>query len=102
MHVVTESKTTTLWLLGVVAAGVIFLAFSGLDDTKPEIAIPVNLSGRTAANVDEQLRDLGFANIMYTTSTGTSATVRPEWTVVSVDGAGQSVGLDAWITVRVR
>jgi hypothetical protein len=97
----TESKTT-MWVLGVVAASVILLTFFDFDDSKPTITVPVNLSGRTAATVDDQLRDLGFANIMYSSGTETSATFRPEWTVVSVDGAGQTVGLDAWITVRVR
>jgi hypothetical protein len=100
IHDVTESKTT-MWVLGVVAAGVIFLTFLGLDDSKPVTTIPVNLGGRTAATVDNELRDLGFANIMYESPTETSATVRPEWTVVSVEGAGQTVGLDSWIMVRV-
>jgi hypothetical protein len=97
----TESKTA-MWVVGVVAAGAILFTFFDFDDTKPTTTIPVNLGGRTAVTVDDQLRSLGFANIMYATSTGTSATVRPEWIVVSVDGAGQTVGLDAWIMVRVR
>lgn len=97
---VTESKTAA-WMLGVVAVVVIFLALSS-DDSTPATTIPGNLDGRTAETVDDQLRGLGFANIMYLSETGGSATVRPEWTVVSVDGAGQTVGLDAWITVRVR
>jgi hypothetical protein len=97
---VTESKTAA-WLLGVVAVVVIFLAFSS-DDSTPATTIPGNLDGKAAEMVDDQLRGLGFANIMYLSATGGSATVRPEWTVVSVDGAGQTVGLDAWITVRVR
>jgi hypothetical protein len=101
MHDVTESKTT-MWVLGVIAAGVIFLTFFDFDDSQPTITIPVNMTGRTAATVDNQLRDLGFANIMYTSPTETSATFRPEWTVVSVDGAGQTVGLDSWIMVRVH
>jgi hypothetical protein len=100
MHHVTESRTT-MWVLGVVAAGVIFLTFLGVD-SRPVTAIPVNLTGLPAANADDELRNLGFANIMYASPVETSATYRPEWTVVSVDGAGQSVGLDAWITVRVR
>jgi hypothetical protein len=97
----TESKTG-MWVLGVVAASVIALTFLDFDNSTPTITVPVNLSGRTAATVDDQLRDLGFANIMYTSDSETSATFRPEWTVVSVDGAGQTVALDAWITVRVR
>jgi hypothetical protein len=97
----TESKAA-MWVVGVVAAGAIFLTFFDFDDTKPTTTIPVNLGGRTALTVDDQLRGLGFANIMYSSNGTTSATVRPEWTVVSVDGAGQNVGLDAWITVRVR
>jgi len=91
-----------MWVLGVAAAAVIFLTFLGNDDNRPVTAIPVNLTGVPAANADTELRNLGFANIMYTSPTETSATYRPEWMVVSVDGAGQSVGLDAWITVRVR
>jgi hypothetical protein len=97
---VTESRTAA-WLLGVVAVVVVFLAFSS-DDSTPATMIPGNLDGRTAETVDDQLRGMGFANIMYLSETGGSATARPEWTVVSVDGAGQTVGLDAWITVRVR
>jgi hypothetical protein len=91
-----------MWVLGVVAAGVIVWTFTGVGENKPVTAIPVNLTGQPASSADYELRDLGFANIMYTSATETSATYRPEWTVVSVDGAGQSVGLDAWITVRVR
>jgi hypothetical protein len=101
MHDVTESRTT-MWVVGVIAAGVILLTFLGLDDSKPVTTIPVNLAGLTAANVDNELRNMGFANIMYTSPTETSATFRAEWTVVSVDGAGQTVGLDSWIMVRVR
>lgn len=101
MHDVTESKTTA-WVLGVIAAGVIFLTFFDFDDSRPVTTIPVNLGGLSATNVDRELRNLGFANIMYTSPTSTSATVDPEWTVVSVDGAGQTVGLDSWIMVRVH
>ncbi|MEV4311275.1 hypothetical protein [Actinocrispum sp. NPDC049592] len=97
----TESKTT-MWVTGVLAAAVILLTFLDFDDSKPVITIPGNLSGRSAANVDDQLRDLGFANILYSSGDGTSATFRPEWTVVSIDGEGQPVKLDSWITVRVR
>ncbi|MBP2321610.1 hypothetical protein JOF56_001995 [Kibdelosporangium banguiense] len=96
----TESRAAA-WLLGMIAVVAIFLAFSS-DDSVPVTTIPGNLDGRKAETVDDQLRGLGFANIMYLSETGGSATVRPEWTVVSVDGAGQTVGLDAWITVRVR
>ncbi|MET0233030.1 MAG: hypothetical protein ABW224_00165 [Kibdelosporangium sp.] len=97
---VTESRTAA-WLLGVIAVVVIFLAFSS-DDSAPVTMIPGDLDGKSAERVDDQLRGLGFANIMYLSETGGSATARPEWTVVSVDGAGRSVDLDAWITVRVR
>jgi hypothetical protein len=97
---VTESKTAA-WMLGLIAVVAIFLAFLS-DDSTPVTTIPGNLDGKAAETVDDQLRGLGFANIMYLSETGGSATVRPEWTVVSVDGAGQTVGLDAWITVRVR
>lgn len=97
---VTESKTAA-WFLGLIAVVAIVLAFSS-DDGQPASTIPGNLDGRTADAVDNQLRGLGFANIMYMSDTGGSPTTRPEWTVVSVEGAGQTVGLDAWITVRVR
>lgn len=96
----TESKTAA-WVLGIVAAGAIVLTFIS-EDSRPATTIPPNLDGRTALTVDDQLRNLGFANILYATATGTSATARPEWTVVSVDGAGKTVDPDAWITVRVR
>jgi hypothetical protein len=101
VRAVTESKTAA-WVLGVVAAIAIVLTFLSDADTRPATTIPPNLGGRTALIVDDQLRDLGFANILYSSATGTSATVRPEWTVVSVDGAGMAVDLDTWITVRVR
>jgi hypothetical protein len=97
---VSESKTAA-WLLGLVAVAAIVLAFSS-DDSRPATTIPGNLDGQTAESVDDRLRGMGFANIMYMSQTGGSPTARPEWTVVSVDGAGQAVGLDAWITVRVR
>jgi hypothetical protein len=97
---VTESKTAA-WGLGIAAAGAMVLTFLSVDG-KPATTIPPNLDGRTALTVDDQLRDLGFANILYATTNTTSATVRPEWTVVSVDGAGMTVDPDAWITVRVR
>jgi hypothetical protein len=89
------------WILGLVAVVVVSLTFFE-DDTKPASTIPGNLNGRNAAVVDSQLRDLGFANILYSSEQGNSATARSQWTVVSVDGAGNTVGLDAWITVRVR
>ncbi|TCO64447.1 hypothetical protein [Actinocrispum wychmicini] len=102
MHDVTESKTSTMWVVGVVAAVVIILTFFDFDDSRPVTTIPVNLGGQPAASVDRELRGLGFANIMYSSPIETSATVHPEWTVVSVDGAGQTVGLDSWIMVRVH
>ncbi|MFC0115940.1 hypothetical protein [Kibdelosporangium aridum] len=96
----TESKTAA-WLVGLVAVVAIFLIFS-LEDSEAESTIPGDLPGKTAVVADNQLRKLGFANIMYMSDIGGSAVVRPEWTVVSVEGAGQTVGLDAWITVKVR
>jgi hypothetical protein len=97
----TESKTAA-WVLGLVAAAVIVLTFSAEDSTAPQSTVPGDLPGMNAVTADNHLRRLGFANIMYLSDSGGSATVRPEWTVISVDGAGQTVGLDAWITVRVR
>ncbi|CAM3685165.1 hypothetical protein KIPE111705_20465 [Kibdelosporangium persicum] len=96
----TESKTAA-WVVGLVAVLAIFLTFF-FEDGKPQSTIPGDLPGKTAVVADNQLRKLGFANIMYMSDIGGSAVVRPEWTVVSVEGAGQTVGLDAWITVRVR
>nr|WP_042184379.1 hypothetical protein [Kibdelosporangium sp. MJ126-NF4]CEL16258.1 hypothetical protein [Kibdelosporangium sp. MJ126-NF4]CTQ94182.1 hypothetical protein [Kibdelosporangium sp. MJ126-NF4] len=96
----TESKTAA-WALGLVAAAAIFLTFF-FEDGKPQSAVPGDLPGKSAVAADNQLRRLGFANIMYLSEIGGSATARPEWTVISVDGAGQTVGLDAWITVTVR
>lgn len=95
-----ESKTAA-WALGIVATAAIVLTFS-FEDSPPQSTVPGDLPGKNAVAADNQLRRLGFANIMYMSDAGGSATVRPEWTVVSVDGAGQTVGLDAWITVRVR
>ncbi|ONI72613.1 hypothetical protein ALI144C_42055 [Actinosynnema sp. ALI-1.44] len=96
----TESKTAA-WALSLIATAAIFLTFF-FDDSNPESTVPGDLTGKSAVTADNQLRRLGFANIMYLSELGGSATVRPDWTVVSVDGAGQTVGLDTWITIRVR
>jgi len=65
------------------------------------VAVPLDLAGKTAAKVDQELRALGFSVLRYLGPNGSLVTMDSSWTVVSVDGAGSSMTPDSVITIRV-
>lgn len=67
----------------------------------PPVTVPVDLAGKTAGTVEQQLRALGFTAIRYLGPDGSPVTLDPSWTVVSVDSAGQALSRDSWINIRV-
>ncbi|NRN66254.1 Excalibur calcium-binding domain-containing protein [Kibdelosporangium sp. 4NS15] len=65
------------------------------------MTLPLDLAGKTAAKVEQELRALGFTALRYLGPNGAPVTVDSTWTVVSVDGAGSSVSPDSEVTIRV-
>nr|WP_063779413.1 excalibur calcium-binding domain-containing protein [Kibdelosporangium sp. MJ126-NF4]CEL23195.1 hypothetical protein [Kibdelosporangium sp. MJ126-NF4]CTQ94358.1 hypothetical protein [Kibdelosporangium sp. MJ126-NF4] len=64
-------------------------------------AIPLDLAGRTAAAVDQQLRAAGFTILRYVSPDGSQVLPDPTWTVVSVEGAGTTARSDAVVYIKV-
>jgi hypothetical protein len=68
---------------------------------EPPITVPLDLAGKTAATVEQQLRSLGFTLIRHIGPNGVPVTIDPTWTVVSVDSAGRSLSRYSAIDIRV-
>jgi hypothetical protein len=74
---------------------------SPIPTTVPPVAVPVDLAGKSAAAVEQQLRALGFGLIRFMGPDGNSVVIDSSWIVSSVDGAGSSFSPGSVIYVRV-
>jgi hypothetical protein len=53
------------------------------------LTVPVGKEGQNAQLVVEELEELGFENFIYNSDTGKTVLLLSNWTVTSIDGAGQ-------------
>lgn len=68
----------------------------------PAVTVPVDLAGKSADVVEQQLKALGFTRIRHLGPDGNELpAVDSTWKVVAVDGAGYSLSRDALLNVLV-
>jgi hypothetical protein len=69
--------------------------------TAPPVTVPIDLAGKSADAVGQQLKSLGFTAIKYVDNAGNMVAASTTWIVESVDGAGTGMAQDGTVTVHV-
>lgn len=63
--------------------------------------IPTNAAGMNAQALDDDLKALGFKNVIYNSNTGNTVILLSNWTVTSIDNAGAVQALNKDVVVHV-
>lgn len=69
--------------------------------TPVDAALPADAAGTNAQALDDELRGIGFQNIVYNSTDGRTVLWLANWTVTSLEGAGTTVPTDHTIVVHV-
>jgi len=63
--------------------------------------LPANAQGQNAQALKDELDALGFKHIVWNSDTGASVLLLSNWTVTSLENAGENVALSKTIVVHV-
>lgn len=63
--------------------------------------IPANVVGMNAQALNDDLRALGFKNVIYNSNTGNTVILLANWTVTGIDSPGTVQALDKDVVVHV-